>query len=87
MFKSPHALTQSQTWKGNYLISLRNLKTITYLDGVTGEPIWNLGGKMNNFTDITMPEVLKANPGSDGALSFGWQHHVRFWDAGETQVI
>ena len=67
-------------------MSLRNLKLITYIDGKTSEPIWNLGGKVNDFTDVTPPSVLAANTESEGALSFGWQHHVRFLDDAQTHV-
>jgi hypothetical protein len=77
---------REQTKEGNYLASLRNLKLLTYIDGRTGKPIWNLGGKANDFVDITSPSVLDASPDSDGALSFGWQHHVRFYDDDLTQV-
>lgn len=75
-----------QTHEGNYLVSLRNLKLMTYLDGNTGEPIWNLGGKINDFLDVTPASILAENPNSDGALSFGWQHHVRFLDKELSQV-
>ena len=77
---------REQTKEGNYLVSLRNLKLLSYIDGKTGKPIWNLGGKINDFVDVTSASVLDASPDSDGALSFGWQHHVRFYDDDLTQV-
>lgn len=53
---------------GNYLISARNLHALLYIDGETGNIIWNLGGKGNRFMDL-----------SDGyALNFAWQHDARF---------
>ncbi|KAK5166311.1 uncharacterized protein LTR77_008572 [Saxophila tyrrhenica] len=75
-----HINSLQRTAEGNYLVSLRNLKTLVYIDGKTGKPVWNLNGKLNDFTDVTSPEILSANEGSEGALGFGWQHHARFWD-------
>lgn len=54
-----------QTGEGHYLVSLRPLKLITYINGISGQPIWNLNGKLNDFTDITPPAVLAANPDSE----------------------
>ena len=46
------------------------------IDGETGSPIWRLGGKHNQFTDL-----------SDGnASKFGDQHHVRYWDGDMSQL-
>ncbi|KAF2766214.1 hypothetical protein EJ03DRAFT_338494 [Teratosphaeria nubilosa] len=54
---------------GNYLISARYTHSITYIDGKTGDIIWTLGGKKNNFMDL-----------SDGyGLNFAWQHDARFF--------
>lgn len=75
-----HINSVQKTSEGNYLVSLRNLKTLTYIDGKTGKPVWHLNGRLNQFTDITRQAVLAANKGSEGALGFGWQHHARFWD-------
>jgi hypothetical protein len=53
---------------GNYLISSRHMHTLTYIDGKTGETLWILGGKRNDFKDI-----------SDGkAITFSWQHDARW---------
>lgn len=55
---------------GNFLISNRNMSEITKIDRLTGEIIWRLGGKNNDFTfidDDTLPDV--------GAFSF--QHDIR----------
>lgn len=35
---------------GNYILSFRNLHEITKIDSATGEIIWRLGGKQNQFT-------------------------------------
>jgi hypothetical protein len=75
-----------QTNEGHYLVSLRNLKMVTYINSETGEPIWRLGGKSNDFLDVTTASTLAANPDSGGALAFGWQHDVKFVGSDLTQV-
>ncbi|KAF2789721.1 hypothetical protein K505DRAFT_378025 [Melanomma pulvis-pyrius CBS 109.77] len=53
---------------GNYLISSRYTSTVSYINGETGEVIWVLGGRRNNFIDL-----------SDGrATDFGYQHDARW---------
>lgn len=53
---------------GNFLISARYTHSITYIDGKTGHIIWTLGGKRNDFMDL-----------SDGfGVNFAWQHDARF---------
>jgi hypothetical protein len=52
---------------GNYLISARYLQSIYYIEGGSGNVIWTLGGKQNDFQDL-----------SDGsAIDFAWQHDAR----------
>ena len=54
--------------KGNYLISSRHYHTITYIDGSSGEVLWELGAGSEDFTDL-----------SDGhASDFQWQHNPRW---------
>jgi hypothetical protein len=65
-----------QTADGHYLISARHAHTISYINGTSGDVIWTLGGKRNDFADL-----------SDGnATNFAWQHHARFRDEGLTQL-
>lgn len=52
---------------GNLLISFRTLNEITKIDATTGEIIWRLGGKANQFT-FTAPF---------GSPGFMGQHNVR----------
>ncbi|KAI9720714.1 MAG: hypothetical protein M1828_005594 [Chrysothrix sp. TS-e1954] len=53
---------------GNYLVSARYTFAAHYVDGKTGNVIWNFGGKHNSFRDL-----------SDGlATSFVGQHDVRW---------
>ncbi|TGO22731.1 hypothetical protein BPAE_0157g00180 [Botrytis paeoniae] len=55
---------------GNYLISSRYYQSVSYIDGKTGEILWELGGKRNSFKDL-----------SDGkATAFSWQHDAH-WTA------
>ncbi|KAF2206188.1 hypothetical protein CERZMDRAFT_53706, partial [Cercospora zeae-maydis SCOH1-5] len=38
---------------GNYLISCRYLRAVTYIDGKTGDVLWQLGGHNNSFRDLS----------------------------------
>lgn len=59
---------------GNYLVSGRHTFALSYIDGQTGAVIWNLGGQLNDFEDL-----------SDGqATEFSWQHHARFHEDGKS---
>lgn len=63
-----HINSVSKDEYGNYLISARYFHSIYYIDGVTGDIIWTIGGKKNNFLDL-----------SDGqAINFAYQHNARF---------
>ncbi|KAJ5503723.1 hypothetical protein N7463_006597 [Penicillium fimorum] len=54
--------------KGRYLVSMRHLHTVACIDGTTGDVLWSLGGKRNNFADA-----------SDGAATdISWQHDARW---------
>ncbi|KAI9166521.1 hypothetical protein HJFPF1_02628 [Paramyrothecium foliicola] len=71
-----HINSIRKTRDGNYLISARHMSFITLISGVTGDPIWVLGGKRNQFHDL-----------SDGkATNIGWQHDARFFQDDETQI-
>ncbi|MEK4023338.1 arylsulfotransferase family protein [Sporosarcina sp. FSL W7-1283] len=47
------------------LISMRNMSAIYHIDKVTGEIIWQLGGKQSDFT-------------FEQGAEFSWQHHARY---------
>ncbi|OJK00134.1 hypothetical protein ASPACDRAFT_13246, partial [Aspergillus aculeatus ATCC 16872] len=74
--------------RGNYLVSARYANCLSYVDGRTGEILWRLGGKRNNFTDLTSPAAAASSfgepagpgPGPGPATNFTWQHHARFRD-------
>ncbi|KAH9828456.1 Arylsulfotransferase (ASST) [Teratosphaeria destructans] len=56
--------------KGNYLVSLRHLYMLVYIDGRTGVILWAVGGNAEDFEDV-----------SDGAATdFEWQHDARWVD-------
>ena len=53
---------------GNFLVSSRHTNTVGYVDGHSGTFIWKLGGKRNDFKDL-----------SEGAATgISMQHHARF---------
>ncbi|RKU41354.1 hypothetical protein DL546_001801 [Coniochaeta pulveracea] len=55
---------------GNYLVSARYTRSLTYINGTNGEVIWVLGGKKNRFRDLS----------GGRATDFAYQHDAR-WDA------
>lgn len=61
--------------QGRYLISSRHTHTVTCVDG-TGEVLWTLGGKYNEFTDPTGGSVTE----------FSWQHDAR-WQGANTLTL
>lgn len=65
---------------GNYLISSRYTHSLSYISHLDGSVQWQLGGKNNDFEDISEP------PFAGYATSLAWQHHVQF-DAHEPNVL
>ncbi|KAI0543927.1 Arylsulfotransferase-domain-containing protein [Xylaria curta] len=71
-----HMNAISKTVNGNYLISIRHLRTVALINGTDGSRIWQVGGVNNSFKDL-----------SDGnATNFAFQHDARFTDTNETQI-
>ena len=66
----PHVNAIDLDHDGNILISSRHLCEITKIDRQTGEIIWRLGGKQNQFT------FFNENPANDPTY-FTYQHSVR----------
>jgi len=61
---------------GNYLLSMRHTSSVVYVSGVDGHIIWTLGGKKNDFKDL-----------SDGtATDFAFQHHARWVNKELTKI-
>ena len=56
---------------GDYIISARYMHAVVCISGKTGEILWQLGGKNNNFEDLNR------------ATDFAWQHHVT-WQGNDT---
>ncbi|KAJ9627262.1 hypothetical protein H2203_003724 [Taxawa tesnikishii (nom. ined.)] len=61
---------------GNYLISARHTHTISYVNGSTGDLIWVLGGKENQFEDQS----------NGDATNFAWQHDARWFNNTSNQL-
>ncbi|KAF3392710.1 hypothetical protein F1880_008788 [Penicillium rolfsii] len=54
--------------QGRYLVSGRHTHSVTCIDGSTGEALWTLGGKNNDFSDES----------NGAATGFEWQHDARW---------
>ncbi|KAI1487430.1 Arylsulfotransferase-domain-containing protein [Biscogniauxia mediterranea] len=67
-----HMNSVEKTEEGDFLVSYRHLHSIILIDGKTGQVKWVLGGKRNQFRDISEEGVAKAKAG------FHWQHNARF---------
>lgn len=62
--------------EGNYFVGLRRLFAVVKINGKDGSRMWQLGGKMNEFTDLS----------NGHALDFAWQHSAHFSGPGFTQL-
>jgi hypothetical protein len=60
---------------GSLLISNRNMNEVTKIDKETGDVIWRLGGKKNQFTFV------------GDTLPFSWQHNARCLQNGHVTVF
>ncbi|KIW46665.1 uncharacterized protein PV06_02317 [Exophiala oligosperma] len=69
-----HINSVDKTDSGDYVISARYMHAVVCISGKTGEVIWQLGGKNNDFRDL------------NHALDFAWQHHVT-WQGNNTLSI
>ncbi|KAJ5895014.1 hypothetical protein N7495_006705 [Penicillium taxi] len=54
--------------QGRILISGRHTHTVTCVDSFTGDVLWTLGGKGNEFSDLS----------NGSATDFAWQHDARW---------
>ncbi|KIX98770.1 uncharacterized protein Z520_05231 [Fonsecaea multimorphosa CBS 102226] len=66
-----HVNSVDKTDTGDYIISARYMHAIVCISSKTGDILWQLGGKNNNFEDV------------NGATDFAWQHHVT-WQGNNT---
>ncbi|MCX6133770.1 MAG: aryl-sulfate sulfotransferase [Ignavibacteriales bacterium] len=69
-FDYSHANTLSLDQDGNMLLSNRHMSEVTKVDRNTGEIIWRLGGKRNQFTFLN--EHSENSP-----LYFSYPHHIQ----------
>ena len=73
-FDHPNSLAKDAD--GNYVVSFASLGEITKIDASTGQMIWRLGGRNNQFTFV-----------GDPLGGFGIQHHVRVLPNGDLLLI
>ncbi|KAJ9289741.1 hypothetical protein DTO021C3_2812 [Paecilomyces variotii] len=59
---------------GNYLVSSRHTNSVGYFSSQSGEWIWRLGGKQNDFEDLSNGEIA----------GISMQHHARFLEENAT---
>lgn len=60
------------------------MHSIYMINGQTGEIMWTLGGRKNQFKEIAAVEG--ANKSGDDLLTFAWQHHARFVNGNENEI-
>ncbi|ORY67735.1 ASST-domain-containing protein [Pseudomassariella vexata] len=78
-----HINSITKTTAGNYLISARHMHSIYLISGTTGDILWTLGGKKNDFIE---PNRGIESGFSNDALAFAWQHHARFFHGNESEL-
>ncbi|KAF2460883.1 ASST-domain-containing protein, partial [Lineolata rhizophorae] len=61
---------------GNYIISSRNTGTLYYIDGDSGEVIWRMGGRLNEFEDLS----------NGNATNFIFQHNVEWYPGDHSRL-
>jgi hypothetical protein len=66
-----HINTVDKDPAGNYLVSGRFTRSIINVDGQTGEILWRLGGKRNDFKDLS----------KGAATTFAGQHDAQWTDS------
>lgn len=71
-----HINSMQKTHEGNFLVSGRRIKSLIYISGKDGSVIWQLGGKNNQFTDLS----------GGNATNFGFQHTARFINDDLTEI-
>ena len=72
-----HINSLEKTKEGNYLVVGRRLNLITLINGTSGEPIWQIGGENNQYKDLS----------GGMATNFAYQHHARFDNDAQTEIV
>jgi hypothetical protein len=67
-------------YQSGYLVSLRNTGAVYYIDGLTGDVVWKLGG-----TPTARSLRILGDP--EAATDFGSQHDARVWPDGTVSVF
>lgn len=60
------------------------MHSIYMINGQTGEIMWTLGGKKNQFKELAAEPGV--NQSGDDLLTFAWQHHARFFPGAEDEL-
>ncbi|CAK7216168.1 hypothetical protein SEUCBS140593_002781 [Sporothrix eucalyptigena] len=68
-----HMNSIQKTPDGDFLISYRHLSAIVLVDGRTRDVKWVMGGKRNQFTDISPEKTNRKHASAE----FHWQHNPR----------
>lgn len=71
-----HINSLEKTREGNFLVSGRRANVLTLISGIDGSRIWTLGGKQNQFFDLS----------GGGATNFAFQHTARFLNEDMTEL-
>ena len=75
-FDFAHLNSVEKDQHGNYLLSMRHTSSVSYVSGVDGHVIWTLGGKSNDFKDLS----------EGSATDFAFQHHARWVNKELTKI-
>jgi hypothetical protein len=79
-YATPHTNNIFLDYDGNYLLSSRHLSEITKLNSKTGDIIWRLGGKNNQFSFLNEHEENAPN-------YFSYQHDIRRLSNGNISIF
>jgi hypothetical protein len=79
-YATPHINNMVLDYDGNFLLSSRHISEITKLNSKTGEIMWRLGGKNNQFTFINEHEENAPN-------YFSYQHDIRRLPNGNISIF
>jgi|GEM_PF-5916933 len=74
-----HINSIDEDFDGNFIASFRNLSQIIKINRITGDIMWRMGGKKNDFTYINFNEPV-------GGPQISYQHDVRLLGGGLASV-
>lgn len=79
-----HINSVQKSKAGDYLISARHMHAVYMISGETGDVMWTLGGKSNEFEELPYPE---GEGFGDPLLTMAWQHHAQFYPGSDEKEI